>query len=64
MYTVDISIINFIICINNNYYRYIFDFNDEYVNKIKNKYGYLKYSILSNINKLKNNEIIWYNKLG
>lgn len=29
MYTVDISIINFIICINNNYYRYIFDFSDK-----------------------------------
>ncbi len=29
MYTVDISIINFIICINNNYYRYTFDFSDK-----------------------------------
>ena len=29
MYTVDISIINFIICINNNYYRYILDFSDK-----------------------------------
>ena len=40
------------------------DFNDEYGNKIENKYGYLKYSILSNINKLKNNEIIWDEELG
>mgnify|MGYP004613657945 CR=1 FL=1 len=40
------------------------DFNDENGNKIKNKYGYLKYSILSNINKLKNNEIIWDDELG
>lgn len=30
MYTVDISIINLIICINNNYYRYILDFSDKY----------------------------------
>jgi len=29
MYTVDISIINFIICTNNNYYRYILDFSDK-----------------------------------
>ena len=29
MYTVDIAIINFIIYINNNYYRYIFDFSDK-----------------------------------
>lgn len=29
MYTIDISIINFIICIDNNYYRYIFDFSDK-----------------------------------
>lgn len=29
MYTIDISIINFIIYINNNYYRYIFDFSDK-----------------------------------
>lgn len=29
LYTIDISIINFIICINNNYYRYIFDFSDK-----------------------------------
>ena len=29
MYTVDISIINFIIYINNNYYRYILDFSDK-----------------------------------
>jgi len=29
MYIVDISIINFIICINNNYYRYILDFSNK-----------------------------------
>ena len=29
MYTIDIYIINFIICINNNYYRYIFDFSNK-----------------------------------
>lgn len=40
------------------------DFNDEYGNKIQNKYGYLKSSILNNINKLKNNEIIWDEELG
>lgn len=39
-------------------------FKDENGNKIQNKYGYLKYSILSNINKLKNNEIIWDDELG
>lgn len=39
------------------------NFNDEYVNKTENKYGYLKRSILSNINKLKNNEIIWDDEL-
>ena len=40
------------------------DFNDENANKIKNKYGYLKHSILNNINKLKNNEIVWDEELG
>lgn len=40
------------------------DFNDENGNKIENKYGYLKHSILNNINKLKNNEIIWDDELG
>lgn len=39
-------------------------FNDEYGNKIQNKYGYLKSSILNNINKLKNNEITWDDELG
>lgn len=39
-------------------------FNDEYGNKIENKYGYLKRSILNNINKLKNNEIVWDEELG
>lgn len=39
-------------------------FNDECGNKIENKYGYLKRSILSNINKLKNNEIVWDDELG
>lgn len=39
-------------------------FNDEYGNKIENKYGYLKSSILNNINKLKNNEIVWDEELG
>lgn len=29
MYTVDISVINLIIYINDNYYRYIFDFSDK-----------------------------------
>lgn len=29
MYTVDISVVNLIIYINNNYYRYIFDFSDK-----------------------------------
>ncbi len=29
MYTVDISIITFIICIHDNYYKYIFDFSDK-----------------------------------
>lgn len=38
-------------------------FKDENGNKIQNKYGYLKYSIFSNINKLKNNEIIWEDEL-
>lgn len=40
------------------------DFNDEYGNKIENKYGYLKSSILNNINRLKNNEITWDDELG
>ena len=40
------------------------DFNDEYGNKIENKYGYLKRSILNNIDKLKNNEIVWDEELG
>ena len=40
------------------------DFNDENGNKIENKYGYLKCSILNNINKLKNNEIVWDEELG
>lgn len=39
-------------------------FNDEYGNKIENKYGYLKRSILNNIDKLKNNEIVWDEELG
>ena len=40
------------------------DFNDEYGNKIENKYGYLKQSILNNINRLKNNELEWDDELG
>lgn len=40
------------------------NFNDENGNKIENKYGYLKQSILNNINRLKNNEIIWDDELG
>lgn len=40
------------------------NFNDENGNKIENKYGYLKSSILNNINRLKNNEIIWDEELG
>lgn len=40
------------------------DFVDENGKKIKNKFGYLKSSILNNINKLKNNELAWDEELG
>lgn len=40
------------------------NFNDENGNKIENKYGYLKQSILNNINRLKNNELEWDDELG
>ena len=39
------------------------NFNDEFGNKIENKFGYLKYSLLNNIEKLKNNEILWDEEL-
>lgn len=39
-------------------------FNDENGNKIDNKYGYLKQSVLNNINRLKNNELEWDEELG
>lgn len=40
------------------------EFNDENGTKIDNKYGYLKQSILNNINRLKNNELEWDDELG
>ncbi len=40
------------------------DFVDENGKKIENKFGYLKSSILNNINKLKNNELAWDEELG
>ena len=40
------------------------DFKDEDGKKIKNKFGYLKKSILENIDKFKNNEIEWDEELG
>ncbi len=39
-------------------------FRDEDNNIIKNKFGYYKESLLSNIRKLKNNELIWDEELG
>lgn len=39
-------------------------FKDEDGNFIENKFGYFKSSIINNINKLKNNEIIWDEELG
>ncbi len=40
------------------------DFTDENGLKIENKFGYLKTAILNNIDKLKNNELIWDEELG
>ncbi len=40
------------------------DFVDENGEKIENKFGYLKNSILNNIAKLKNNELEWDEELG
>lgn len=40
------------------------DFKDENGKKITNKFGYLKKSILENIDKFKNNEIEWDDELG
>lgn len=40
------------------------DFIDENGEKIVNKFGYLKNSILNNIDKLNNNEIEWDEQLG
>lgn len=40
------------------------NFKNEDGNKIENKYGYLKCSILNNIDKFKNNEIEWDTELG
>lgn len=40
------------------------DFVDENGEKIANKFGYLKNSILNNIDKLKNNELEWDEELG
>ena len=40
------------------------DFVDENGEKIVNKFGYLKQSILNNIERLKNNDIIWDEELG
>lgn len=40
------------------------DFADENGEKIANKIGYLKSSILNNINKLNNNKLVWDDELG
>lgn len=40
------------------------DFVDENGEKIANKFGYLKNSILNNIDRLKNNELLWDEELG
>lgn len=40
------------------------DFVDENGEKISNKFGYLKNSILNNIDRLKNNELEWDEELG
>ncbi len=40
------------------------DFVDENDEKITNKFGYLKNSILNNIARLKNNELVWDEELG
>ncbi len=40
------------------------DFVDENDEKITNKFGYLKTSILNNIDRLKNNDLLWDEELG
>ena len=40
------------------------NFKDENDKKINNRFGYLKKSILENIDKFKNNEIEWDEELG
>lgn len=40
------------------------NFVDENGEKIVNKFGYLKASILNNIDRLKNNELLWDEELG
>lgn len=40
------------------------DYHDENGEKIENLYGYFKNSILSNIEKLKSNEIEWDEETG
>ena len=40
------------------------DFVDENGEKIANKFGYLKSSILNNLDKLNNNELVWDEELG
>ena len=40
------------------------NFVDENGEKIVNKFGYLKNSILNNITRLKNNELKWDEELG
>lgn len=40
------------------------DFVDENSEKIANKFGYLKNSILNNIARLKNNELLWDEEVG
>jgi len=40
------------------------DFVDENGEKIANKFGYIKNSILNNIDRLKNNELEWDEELG
>lgn len=40
------------------------NFIDENGDVITNKFGYLKASILNNIDRLKNNQLIWDDELG
>ncbi len=56
MYTVDISIINFIICIDNNYYRYILDFSDKDNPKYSLRINWIsikKMDLLQSVTKIK-----------